>query len=335
MRFQYQNIKKAEHGGVIKKSSHEDRDTILDFSVNLNPYPPDLDYSLTSEEISQYPDDSYLKLKEIIARNHKRKSEEICVGNGSVEVIRTLCHTILQPGTNVYVPPHTFSEYALSAELAGAEIKQYDHDEITLSFLCNPDNPSGILTQRKDVLEYLDQIVQNKGTLCIDEAFIDLADPEQSVADINNPSLFIVRSLTKSFSMAGVRFGYGIGDPDLVSAMEVMRPPWSVNAFAEKMAIQAFQRYQELDQSRNLIKTERNRIQMRASELGIKKISGTANYLLLDIGYDVSELILDLLKSGIYVRDCHSFGLPSSIRIAIRKPEENSIFLEALEKCLH
>ncbi len=330
----FQGLSKAVHGGRGAAEGLHKGKEILDFSASLNPFPPQLNQNVSLDSIREYPDDQYASLKEIIARHHGRNPEEISVGNGSVEVIRTLCHTILKHGSIVEIPPHTFSEYALSARLAGAEVSGKTGAQIDLAFICNPDNPSGILTGRDRVLQRLSDVKTRGGILCVDEAFIDLSDPKQSVSDVQDPNLFILCSLTKSFSMAGVRFGYGIGDPGLIAAMEVMRPPWTVNAFAESMAVQAFKKFQELEQSRKYIESERNRICKEVTKLGLTPSKASANYVLLETGEDGSKLTEAMSILGILVRDCTSFGLPSCIRVAIRERKENDRLLEALTLCL-
>lgn len=336
MTVRFLQIRKAEHGGRREAEGQHNEGRVLDYSASLNPIPPVLTHNISSEAMRRYPDDYYSTLKEVIARHHHRSPEEICVGNGSVEVIRTLCHTILKPGNTAYVPLHTFSEYALSACLAGAEISGDPEAHADISFLCNPDNPSGILSTRNEVVRRLEQVTTaGGGILCVDEAFIDLADPTESVSDIRDSHLFVLRSLTKSFSMAGVRFGYGIGEPELIEAMEVMRPPWTVNAFAEAMAIQAFSRYQDLEKSRQYIRDERDRVSRRCTELGLIPSQSSANYLLLDVGMSGTDLTAAMRRHRIIIRDCTSFGLPSCVRVAIQKKEENDLLLEALAHCLH
>lgn len=338
-----QGIKKAEHGGLGSTGEFATSAEYIDFSASLNPVPPSLNWNINQESIVRYPDDSYAELKEVIARHHHRKPEEICVGNGSVEIIRTLCHTLLGLGTTTYIPPHTFSEYALSARLARSEITHDPRARVDLSFVCNPDNPSGILLLREQVLTTLQDrnsdanggIYSENSIFCVDEAFIDLADPDQSVADYVHPNLVILRSLTKSFSMAGVRFGYCIGDPALIEAMETMRPPWSVNAFAEAMAREAFSQYDQLDFSRAYIKGERERISARCAELGLVSSPAHANYILLKTTAGARMLTECMKRQGILVRDCTSFGLPDHIRVAVRRTEENDKLLQAFERCLH
>lgn len=323
---------KAVHGGrgrYINRNSSE----LLDFSASINPYPPSLDLSLPHEAVHHYPDDEYQMLKKTIADYHHCSPENITVGNGSVEVIRTLCHTLLSPGKSAYIPKHTFAEYAMSVTLTGARVHSIE-EESDLLFLCNPDNPSGILLSKEEVLNKIPDQKGRTQLLCVDEAFIDLSDPDESVAGLIQPGLFVLRSLTKSFAVPGIRFGYGIGSPDLISAMEVMRPPWTVNALAESVVLQAFSKYQDLEYSRKMIADERSRLIQVIEDHGWRCIKGTANYLLIDTGSNANEITSKFERYDIIVRDCTSFDLPAHIRIAIRTPEENNRLLKALENII-
>ena len=327
---------RAIHGGRAKYIAKEG-DDLLDFSASINPFPPKIDLSIPVDAIIQYPDDEYSVIKQVIARHHGCEPENITVGNGSVEVIRTLCHTVLKPGLNFYVSPHTFAEYELSARLSGAK-KSREEYQADLIFVCNPDNPSGIMISREEFRDKYSCLSKEGRIICVDEAFIDLAKPDQSVIGLDIPGLFILRSLTKSFAIPGIRFGYGIGDPQLIKSLEVMRPPWSVNAFAESVAISAFEHYDELKQSRLLIENEKSRIIKEIYENGWTCTPGCANYLLIETGKNAREITHLFHTYGIMVRDCSSFDLPTSIRIAIRKPDENSRFIDALRiicSCMH
>ena len=327
MRFKSES--RAIHGGRGEYLKIADQN-FLDLSANLNPYPPKLDLSISFDAVMKYPDDDYFQIKETISRFHHCSPDNITVGNGSAEILRTFCHTVLYSGSLAFVPPHTFSEYGLSARLAGADLSRTE-EKSNVSFLCNPDNPSGRLLSRENVLEKIPDIKENR-ILCVDEAFIDLADPGQSVSDILNPNLFILRSLTKSYAIPGVRFGYGIGDPELIKAMEVMRPPWTVNVLAESLVIQAFSLFNELSYSRDMIRSERKRVYYSVIAHGWECNEGCANYLLINTGLDSRKVAEKFLEENILVRDCASFGLPHHIRIAIRTVKENDQFIEALRR---
>jgi threonine-phosphate decarboxylase len=144
----------------------------------------------------------------------------------------------------------------------------------------------------------------------------------------------VLHSLTKSFSVPGIRFGYGFGDPDLIEKIEIARPPWSVNAFAEAYAMEALRHWDELAKSRAAIASEREFLTVEIGHLGLRVGPSDANFILVQCGHDVSLLCRGLVKENILVRDCTSFGLPTCIRIAVRTREENRILLEALSACV-
>lgn len=170
-------------------------------------------------------------------------------------------------------------------------------------------------------------------SLFLDEAFIDLADPRASVADLRDPDLFVLRSLTKSFAVPGIRFGFGFGDPELIDAIERTRPPWTVNRYAEIFAISAIRHLSDLEQSRQFIARNRESLGKSIQSLGFTPHQSDTNYILINTGRQASELTAELLAKGVLVRDCTSFGLPESIRVAVRTEDENQVLLEALSAC--
>jgi len=259
----------------------------------------------------------------------------VCLGNGSVEIMRTFCHTVVAPGEKVAVFPPTFSEYELSVRIAGG-VPAPECEGAVAEFLCNPNNPTGVLLSRDEVLQRLFTAEEGGRILFVDEAFIDLSDPVQSVIDHRSAFLFVLRSLTKAYAVPGLRFGYGIGDPTLVQAMEAVRPPWTVNAFAEQYALEALANRHQLVASRNVIITEREWLGAQFDALGISYAPSSVNYLLLETGaVPAAEVKERLIKESILVRDCTSFGLPFSIRVAVRGHEENARLVEVLGRCMH
>ncbi|MDD1664222.1 MAG: histidinol-phosphate aminotransferase family protein, partial [Methanomicrobiales archaeon] len=265
-------------------------------------------------------------------RTFHRPPEEIAVGNGSMEIIRIFCQATLCDGDGFHIEHPTFGEYELSARLTGACEKQ-DPARARVRFICNPNNPTGALRCAEELRTSLRQ-ASGSGMLFLDEAFIELSDPRESLVTMRDPALFILRSLTKAFAVPGLRFGYGFGDPDLIARMEVLRPPWSVNTFAEEFAILAFRHYHLLEESRRKIRVEREWLEKELRDLDIPALPSSANFLLVNLEEPASELAARLLVRGILVRDCTSFGLPDSIRIAVRRREENEQLIEALAACL-
>jgi threonine-phosphate decarboxylase len=325
---------KVIHGGLVKRCQEITGKRLLDFSASINPFPPAVAWDAARAVLDEYPDDSYARLKETIGYRFNRETDEIAVGNGSIELIRVFCSVTLKPGSSIWHEEPTFGEYELSASLAGAHTVPL-MQEAFVSFLCNPNNPTGFLRSRQQLRELLGSSIRPGSLLLLDEAFIELSDPRQSLADVRDERLVLIRSLTKSFGVPGIRFGYGFGDPDLIARMEVARPPWSVNAYAESFAIAAFRHYADLERSRELITSEREWLSGECVHLGLGVSPSRANFILLDTHRNASGLCLRLKDAGILVRDCTSFGLPHNIRIAVRCREENRELVEALAACLH
>jgi threonine-phosphate decarboxylase len=328
--------KRVVHGGIGKRQREKTKKNVLDFSASVNPFPPKVDWHCDTADLSAYPDDSYCELKERIGKVYSRDPEEICVGNGSIEIIRVFCSVTLGRGTGTrhfFINLPTFGEYELSARLAGAEPTENPQDA-DVQFVCNPNNPTGSLLCRSELLHILETKKLHNGILFCDEAFISLADPRASLADIRDPGLFVLHSLTKSFAVPGLRIGFGFGDRDLVEKIETARSPWCVNAYAEAFAMEALLHIDELNDSRRRIMKERNRLVSGVGNLGLTSNPSSVNFILIECGRDVTSLCEALTRKSILVRNCTSFGLPTCIRIAVRTPDENTRFLEALDTCV-
>ena len=328
---------KVIHGGTGKRQREKTQKKILDFSASVNPFPPRFEWHIDPEDLSLYPDDSYNGLKEQIGRAFNRDPDEICVGNGSIEIIRVFCNVVLgrtERTRYYFLEPPTFGEYELSARLAGAE-RTDEAEKADVHFICNPNNPTGTLQRRSDLLCRLRAIGEHGGILFCDEAFIGLADPAESLADVRDNALFVLHSLTKSFAVPGLRMGFGFGSPGLVEKIETARSPWCVNAYAEAFAMEALLHLDDLARSRAEIAAERNHLQIAIERMGLSCRPSSANYLLIDCGRAAGPLCATLLRRGILVRDCTSFDLADCIRVAVRTPEENLRLIGALESCLH
>jgi len=324
---------KVIHGGEVLKYEEQNGRKVIDFSASLNPVPPGVIWGIDPSSLSHYPDNTYTTLKDIIADTFHRDPEEITVGNGSIELIRVFCAVVLAKNDSYITDAPTFGEYALSASLSGAR-PAIVGEHAVVSFICNPNNPTGRLYGRKEVGRIL-KVNSSIGTMTfLDEAFIELADPSESLVGLRDRHLFVLRSLTKCFAVPGLRFGYGFGEPELIRRMEVARPPWSVNAYAEKFAIEAFRHYDQLEASRTYIKKECAWMSKKLTGLGLHPYPSSANFILIDLPVNAARITRALARRGFLVRDCTSFGLPASIRVAVRLHEDNAALVEEISDCL-
>ena len=323
--------KKAVHGGKIQEMRRIFGESLVDVSASMNPFVPEFSCAYNHEDLAVYPDDSYTCLKEKIASVFGRDIDEICVGNGSAEIIRVFCK--VTDGKTCRIDMPTFGEYGLSARLAGKTV--VEHTDADIRFLCNPNNPTGILTPRAEMLALADEAKEKNSLLFVDEAFMELAEKDESISDIRSENLFVMRSITKCFTVPGIRFGFGFGDPELIEKIETARTPWTVNAFAECYAMAAFDHYAELKESAAKITEERNWYMAELAKLGLSCYPSQVNFITIDMNRPAAEITQAMLAKGVCVRDCTSFTLPTCIRVSVEKREKNRRVLEALAECLH
>lgn len=321
---------RAAHGGLARRE--QDERGWLDFSANLNPYPPHVDWAPDPACLGHYPDDRYPALREAIARTFGRSPDEVTVGNGSIEVIRSFCSAALGPGDRACIDRPTFAEYRVAVELAGARAVP-ETANTAARFLCNPNNPTGELLGRP-CLEAMLEATPASTRFFVDEAFVELADPSASMLASRDDRVFVLRSMTKAFAVPGLRIGFGFGDPELVDRCERCRPPWSVNAFAEGFALAALREYPSLEESRRRIRAEREHLAEGLAALGFEPLPSSANFICARSPVPPGTLAAGLARRRIRIRDCASLGLPGRIRVAVRARDENRRLLEGLQACL-
>jgi len=345
--------KRGLHGGLYSIKSP--KQGIIDYSSNINPlgcHPGVKKYlKKQMQTLSVYPDpDSYIVRKNL--KWYTRIPEEqIVIGNGATEIIYNFCQAFLNKKTPVFIPIPTFSEYEVASKLQDCKIsyfKTMNMNEDLNSFIkkipkkgcifiCNPNNPTGVLIY-KSKMQKIIKAAQKRSTLVfVDECFIELSDPNQSVIqDLKKfDNLFILRSLTKSFGLAGMRIGYGLGNIKLISILNNLKIPWNVSGIAQKAASAALCYHAYLEQARNLIMKEKKFLRSAISKIdGFSCFNTDTNFILIKTKKKSSIIQKKLLKKKILVRDCNSFqGLNNNyIRIAVKTHKENIKLIKALEE---
>ena len=200
--------KKAVHGGKILEMKKRFGDSLLDVSASMNPFVPEFTCAYNHDDLAVYPDDSYTELKEKIARTFNRNIEEICVGNGSAEIIRVFCK--VTDGKTCRIDMPTFSEYGLSARLAGKTVIQ--NAKADIRFICNPNNPTGYLYTRKEMNRIRDLVKKHDLFLFSDEVyreFIYTGSPYISACHLEGieENVVLIDSVSKRYSECGIRIG--------------------------------------------------------------------------------------------------------------------------------
>ncbi len=339
------------HGARLSESARTAGKTtqeLLDFSVNINPLgPPKLRSILSAacKDINNYPDNRYPGFKKAAADYLGVASENIVPGNGSSELIRLFAETVIEPLDLVIIPAPTFAEYEFQCRLLGARIENVNYDDLLNTnidnckavFLCNPNNPTGKLLDRKEVLLFAEKCTRAEVFLFVDEAFIELADPGESIADVAayNDFVIVLRSLTKTFAVPGLRIGFAVASPVLAGLMNNIRLHWNMNSIAAAVGEDLLADNQDyINRSLGLLKKEREWLTSKlASVRGFKPYPSDTNFILVDIrefGLSSLQLTERMLRHGIIIRDCASFDLENHIRVAVRKRSENRTLIAAI-----
>ncbi|MDP3106071.1 MAG: threonine-phosphate decarboxylase CobD [Candidatus Methanoperedens sp.] len=353
------------HGARAQESSERSGKRLaelIDFSVNLNPLgPPKLSRPFASglKNIGNYPDNRYPGFRKAAASSLHVKPDNIIPGNGSSELIRLFAEAVIEPGDRVIIPFPTFSEYEFQCRLFGASIESVDYTEITgktdkstditnikpdgckAVFLCNPNNPTGRLIKKEDVLKLAEKCARSETFLFVDEAFIELSDPKESIAEFaaSNDFIVVLRSLTKTFAVPGLRIGFAVASSDFANILNNIRIPWSLNSAALEVGEHLLKGHKGyIKRTLDLIGKERKWLSSSLSAIrGLRPYQSDTNFILVDIRdffISSAELTEMMLKQGIIIRDCASFGLKDHIRVAVRKRQENRKLIKALSKVI-
>jgi histidinol-phosphate aminotransferase len=347
-------IKKSCHGGPDYTELERlglSPDSIIDFSSNLNAEMPPLKIEDIAERIdlNRYPDTESTALRRAIAEKTGMSTDNIIAGNGSTELIRLAATAYLGAGDSALIIEPTYGEYRIACEIAGAKVicqqlpetNGFEVDVDTtvwlikdnkpkVIFLCNPNNPTGYYLGRERFKQILS--AAKNSIVILDEAYISFIEqPFSSLELINEGNLMVVRSMTKDYSLAGLRLGYAAADCEIIDVLSRICPPWNVNAVAQAAGIMALQREEELQSSLAAINDGKRFLVRELSKLGFYCLPSETHFFLVKVG-NAAEFKKKLLKKSILVRDCASFGLPSYMRIAAGTMEHNRRLVCALKE---
>ncbi|MFC1940125.1 pyridoxal phosphate-dependent aminotransferase [Chloroflexota bacterium] len=325
-------------------------DEVLDFSVNANPYPPPpgVREILSTVAIDQYPDSEATELRRSLASKLDVAPGNILAGSGSIELIRLFALAYFSPGDSVLILEPTFSEYKVACQIVGAEVvSQRSREEDSFVprieevvdligqyhprgvFICNPNNPTGHYLTRQGVETVLDAC--NDSLFILDEAYVAFVDESWSSIDlISRGNAVILRSMTKDYALAGLRLGYAIASEGIINTLRRVRPPWNVNAVAQKAGIVALEDKEYLNRCEQEIRQAKQFLVGELCRMGFTLVPSSTNFFLVKVT-DAKEFRAALLKRGMLVRDCTSFGLPQYVRISARTVPECQRLITAIE----
>ncbi len=351
-----------EHGGepesLFRRLGIPQR-PLTDFSVNLNwKGPPRVIREEWPEMLRSamiYPSVEGAPLRDYYSSRYEIPPESILPGNGSAELIYRVAD-YLQPAKAAVLSPAFFHyqnalkvnnssiefipiQQALrDGKLSTEELSRHVTDADIL-FLGNPNNPTGDLFPGGPLLQFA-RSNRNKWLL-VDEAFMQFTEGSERSSllkdSVHEPNIIIFHSLTKFYSLPGIRLGAVISNPDLVRKLSAKSPPWMVNSIAERMAPLLLQCTEYEKETREELSREKDRLNREYKKLsGISVRFGAANFAFgeWEKTADLDDLLKSLLQRDLFIRDCRNFtGIRSeAFRFALSRPEENDLLLHAFQR---
>ncbi len=338
------------HGGKNHLSSPQ----IIDFSSNICPIGTPLSVKKilkkNIDNIKNYPDSNSFNVISNLKKYTKLEKSNLLVGNGAIEIIYNFCFAFLSKKTKVLIPVPTFQEYESAAKLNDCKVSYFKTMNLSQNlnsfishipkngcvFICNPNNPTGKLLQKNQLLEIIKKAKKLSTLIFVDECFIEMV-PESNESIVSyvkkHENLFVLRSLTKSFALPGIRIGYGIGSNQMIKVLKKIKIPWSVNSLAQDAANTALKNKSHLAKSNLVIKKESQYLVKKINEIdGFRCEQSSTNFILVKIKQDSTKLQKKLIEKNILIRDCKNFrGLDKHyIRIAVKSHNENLKLIRAL-----
>ncbi|MFH1678256.1 MAG: histidinol-phosphate transaminase [Candidatus Omnitrophota bacterium] len=301
-------------------------------------------------QINRYPEGNCFYLRQALSRELKLKPEMFIFGNGSDELIDVVIKTFVEDDESIITADITFLEYAILARVLGRRIVKVGLDDFRYDlnamlkkigrktkviFIANPNNPTGTYVNKSQLDEFINRVPE-RVIIVLDEAydiFVDVDDFPQSLSYLRKRNnVIILKTFSKAYGLAGLRIGYALGNPGLISYMERVRHPFNVNSLAQVGATAALEDREYIKKTRRVILQGRSYISSQLNKLGLTFVPSVANFILIDAGRNGLWLYKQMLKYGVIIRDMQQYGLDNFIRVTIGTPPENKRFIQVLKK---
>ena len=359
------------HGGIKEEELRAlglRMEDCLDFSASVSPLgaPEGVREAIAAVDLAAYPDPHCLALTEAAADHHAVDGvtvDNVIVGNGSTEIIHLLTRAYMEErlggcSASALLLTPTYGEYDGAVRISGGQAhtlpatrneRGFTWDTVAaerlisqhrpaLTFVCNPNNPTGALMAPEELRALAESAQSIGGLLVVDEAYINLSDRWMEGSAVGMAaslgSVVALRSMTKDYALTALRLGYAVAAPPAIARLRALQPDWSVNGLAQAAGMVALAADGYLDRAREAVAASRDCVVERLGALGIRCYPTAANFVLAQVG-DAAGLRDRLARRGLFVRDCTSFGLPDCIRIGLRPVDDCIRLTDAIAELLN
>ncbi len=328
--FNLSEVYKLASNENIMGPSPEVRDFIENYKYDLN----------------YYPDSDCAAIRYGIAGKLALTPDSVIIGNGTDQIIEMICDCIIDRDDNIVIADPNFLIYEKATLKCGGSVKKVPLKEFRqdvegmideldkktkIVFVASPHNPAGTIINKEE-FNKLVSAVSDEILLVVDEAYYDYLPEEDRIGTIDylkeHSNLIILRTFSKIYGLAGLRVGYGIADPYIISALNKIRLPFNVSSIGQKAAVVALKNDRYIEKIRDDVIREKEKLYTRLEKAGIGYVRSYANFILIKTGDPELEIVQELLKNGFIVRPGINLGVPGYIRVTISTPPVNDSFLD-------
>ncbi len=295
--------------------------------------------------LNYYPDDSYSELKKAINDYVGYEPKNITVGNGSSELLDLCVKTFVDKDETILSLDPTFSMYSIyaqvfSAKYVGAKaeqdfklnvdsiIEEIKENNPKLVILCNPNNPTGQVLTKEEVRKI---VKSTDALIALDEAYMEFSDESLIDEVMDYENLLIVKTVSKAFSLAGIRMGYIVANEEIITSIEKVRAPYNLNSLSTYISTEALKEKERMFDYVNKVKEQRELIYDTLVELGVKTYKSGANFVFFKS--DIEDLQNKLVQKDVLIRK-FSGKLDGYYRVSVGTKEQNAQFLEAFKSVM-
>lgn len=318
---------------------------IVKLNTNENPYPPspkcaEALSAFNWENLRRYPDPSIMELKKAIARLNKVKAENVFIGNGSDEVLSVAARAFVENNEAIASLDPSYSLYKTLAAIRDVPWNGYEKADLNpgetakkndaLFLWTNPNAPTGTLSSKKQIASFAKKF---PGVVIVDEAYADFASENcmELAASKSNRNLIVMRTFSKSYSLAGLRVGYAVGPVDLIEAMDKVKDSYNIDAIAQAVALAAVKDQKWMKRNVAKVIKTRKRFTRELERLGWDVLPSEANFVFAKPPKNnAAEIFESLKKHNIFVRYFSGPKTCQRLRITIGTDAEMDRLLKFL-----
>jgi histidinol-phosphate aminotransferase len=322
---------------------------VIKLNTNENPYPPSPEAlkvlaEISPERLRKYPDPIGIEFRQAAAQINSVSPDNIMCCNGGDDLLTMAFRAFCDEDRPVAYPVPTYSLYPVLANLQDCEAIELAFDaefnlpaklagtNAALTIICNPNAPSGSFVSVDELASLADEL---SGILLIDEAYVDFAEANCTKLVKEFDNIIILRSLSKGYGLAGLRFGYAIAQPGLIKGLMKIKDSYNVDAIALAVATAAIKDQKYFTETTEKVKKARGLLIEQLRDLGFDVPKSQANFVFARCKNHKADIIFDKLKRRrIYVRYFDLPGLDDKLRITVGTDEQNNILISALKEIL-